>query len=576
MPDFSNAIEALKHHAEHRGDTLAYKTIDSLGKTTESITYQALWVRSHSIAKNIKTYSQAGDRIILLYDNSIEMVASLLACMISNTIAIPSAPLKGTLTPASISIARLISITNNANPSLILSNEQHTTRLTSYSKNYSPITNKTNQPIRIINTESIPTTSISTAIKLNSIAYLQYTSGTTGTPKGVIISHDNASNNINHLIRGVNTPERQRLQTAVNWLPHHHDMGLINAILIPLYVGCLSVILTPFSFLKRPVTWLNAISNYPGVTSGAPCFAFAHCCKHITDDQRKHLDLSSWSLAFVGSDSPKFEQLETFIKTFQECQLDPTIFHPCYGLAEATVHACGDWRLQGIESHSFNASELQKGIAKTCAHSNKTLIAHGTPFSDHTLYIVNPDTGQQLPEKRLGEIWIQGPSIASGYWDNPSATNDTFKNIIEHCSGNFLRTGDIGFLMNHQLYITGRIKETLIIRGQNINPDDIEWIIIKNHSRLQYGQVVAFSVEENHEEQLVVLIHQSRYPEEEQLTLLKSIKIAILDQLGVQPRIINLIRSPALPLTTSGKLNRSACKSLHLNNKLAITATLTN
>ncbi len=576
MPEFNNAIEALKHHTEHQGDTLAYKTIDSLGKTTESITYQALWARSHSIAKAIKTHAQAGDRIILLYDNSIEMVASLLACMMSNTIAIPSAPLKGTLSPASISIARLISITNNANPSLILSSEQHTQRLTSYSKNYSPITNKTNQTIKIINTEAIPTTSNTTSIELNTIAYLQYTSGTTGTPKGVIITHDNASNNINHLIKGVNTPERQRLQTAVNWLPHHHDMGLINAILIPLYVGCLSVILSPFSFLKRPVTWLKTISNYPGVTSGAPCFAFAHCCKHITEDQRKHLDLSSWSLAFVGSDSPKVEQLETFIKTFQECQLDPTIFHPCYGLAEATVHACGDWRLQGIESHAFDASKLQKGIAKICAHSNKTLIAHGIPFNDHKLCIVDPDTRQQLPEKRLGEIWIQGPSIATGYWDNPSATDNTFKNTIEHCSGNFLRTGDIGFIMNHHLYITGRIKETLIIRGQNINPDDIEWIIIKNHPQLQYGQVVAFSIEVNNEEQLVVLIHQSRHSKEEQLTLMKSSKIAILDQLGIEIKIMSIVKSPALLLTTSGKLNRSACKNLYLNHQFIVTTNITD
>ena len=576
MAEFNNAIEALKHHTEHQGDTLAYKTIDSLGKITESITYQALWARSHSIAKAIKTHTQAGDRIILLYDNSIEMVASLLACMISNVIAIPSAPLKGTLSPASISIARLSSIANNANPSLILSNEKHTQRLTSYSKNYTSITNKNNQPITIMNTKAIPTTSNSTSIELNAIAYLQYTSGTTGTPKGVIISHDNASNNINHLIKGVNTPERQRLQTAVNWLPHHHDMGLINAILIPLYVGCLSVILSPFSFLKRPVTWLQTISNYPGVTSGAPCFAFAHCCKHITDDQRKHLDLSSWSLAFVGSDSPRVEQLKTFIETFQECQLDPTIFHPCYGLAEATVHACGDWRLQGIESHSFDASELQKGIAKTCAQSNIRLIAHGKPFSDHTLSIVNPDTGQQLPEKCLGEIWIQGPSIATGYWDNPLATDDTFKNTIEHCSGKFLRTGDIGFLMNHQLYITGRIKETLIIRGQNINPDDIEWIVIKNHPQLQYGQVVALSIEENHEEQLIVLIHQSRYSEDKQFALLKSSKKAILDQLGIQPNKVSLIKSPAFPLTTSGKLNRSACKNLYLNHQFIVTSNITN
>ncbi|MBV53634.1 MAG: hypothetical protein CL816_06190 [Coxiellaceae bacterium] len=570
MAEFQNAIDALKHHVEHRGDSLAYQTIDSFGKVIDTVDYQALWYRSHSIAQTITTFTQPGDRVILLYENSIEMISALLGCMISHTIAIPCAPLKGSLSPTAISIVRLMGIANNANPSLILSNEQYTQRLLTYSKSNTPIVNNTHQPIKIINTEAITTTTHTASIRLNSIAYLQYTSGTTGVPKGVILSHDNVSNNVHHLIHHANTSERERLQTAVNWLPLHHDMGLINAVFIPLYLGCPSILLSPFSFLKRPVTWLTTISQYPGVTSGAPCFAFAHCCKYITEDQRKNLDLSSWALAFVGSDSSKIEQITAFIDRFQDYQLDPTIFHPCYGLAEATVHVCGDWRLQGLESHAFDRGALQAGVAKLSTINYKTLIAHGKPFNDHGLYIVDRDTQEQLPEKCLGEIWIKGPSVASGYWNNKSISKETFNNKLEGHEGIFLKTGDIGFMMNNQLYITGRLKDTLIIRGQNIAPDDIEWIVMRNTAQLQYGQVAAFSIEENHEEQLIVLIHQPRYPIEEREILLESAYTAILNQLGIQPKKICLIKAPALPLTTSGKLNRIACKKLYLEHQYTI------
>ncbi len=575
-PEFHNALMALQYHAEHQGDAIAYKTLDSFGKATEEITYQTLSNRSHSIARYIHSQCEPGARVILLYDNSIEMICALLACMMSNTIGIPCAPLKGLLTPQSISMVRLQSIAHNANSSLILTTAQHTERLKTYSTHHSPIKDQYKKNIQIVDTATIPTTSHTITMTLHSIAYLQYTSGTTGTAKGVIISHENASNNINNLIKWVKTTGRQHLQTAVNWLPHHHDMGLINAILIPLYAGCLSVILSPFSFLKRPDTWLKTISQYPGVISGAPCFAFAHCCQHITAEKCKDLDLSSWSLAFVGSDAVRIEQLHQFINAFKTCHFDPTIFHACYGLAEATVHASGDWRMQGLESHNFDTKALQHGNANITEQSNKTLIAHGTSFPDHTLHIVDTTTQKILPEKCVGEIWITGPSVASGYWNQPTLSAKTFHNTLEGDPENYLRTGDAGFIMEGQLYITGRMKDTLIIRGQNMSPDDIEWVVMQASPELQHGQVVAFAIEHEQEEALIVLIHHPRYPEEQQDTLLASSRTAILHQLGIQTQCIGLVKSPAFPTTTSGKINRLACKHQYLKQDFNIINRSTN
>ncbi len=549
---FENALSALKYHAEHQPEATAFKLIDSFGSTTEQATYQQIWQRTLTLAQHVSLHCKAGDRVLLLYQNGIEVVCALLACMASQTIAVPCATLKKSLNTDTISALRLTSIIKNAEPELILCSSQQWYELVKPNKIGRPAW----QGTTILDTESIESCPSLCELNLHDIAYLQYTSGTTGQAKGVIITHKNLSNNINQMTTAANAGEHPRFHTAVNWLPYHHDMGLINSILMPLYAGNLSIILSPFSFLKNPLVWLHTISQYPAVTSGGPGFCYDHCCRRLSSQQIEQLDLSTWTLAYVGSESIRPQQIQRFCEQFACTGFKPTAFHPCYGLAETVVHACGDWRFEGIKSLTHPLKPRNQQTADEIQLTNV-----GKPFSDHCILIVDPKNRQVLPESRIGEVWIKGPSLTKGYWNNAELNSKLFDQEIKNHGTGFFRTGDLGFKENGDFYISGRMKDLIIIRGNNIFPEDIEWLVIEHIKAIRHGQVVAITVTNNHgDEQLVVLIQQSPGLNEQSHTLLQDIYQHLLNQLGIKIAALYLIQSPALTTTTSGKLNRHYCQ----------------
>jgi acyl-CoA synthetase (AMP-forming)/AMP-acid ligase II len=301
------------------------------------------------------------------------------------------------------------------------------------------------------------------------LAFLQYTSGSTATPKGVMVSHGN-------LLHNEAIIQQAFAQTSesviVSWLPLYHDMGLIGNVLQPLYVGAHSVLMSPVAFLQSPFRWLKAISHYRATTSGGPNFAYDLCVRKITEEQKAGLDLSSWQLAFNGAEPIRAETLDRFAKAFASCGFRREAFFPCYGLAEATLFVAGKTQSNApaVIKHFETAALSNNRVIEATDESQDrlSLVGCGGPGMGQTILIVNPETARVCPPGDVGEIWVSGASVAGGYWNQPEATERTFHaSLAESSAGPFLRTGDLGFLQAGELFVTGRLKDLIIIRGRN-------------------------------------------------------------------------------------------------------------
>jgi acyl-CoA synthetase (AMP-forming)/AMP-acid ligase II len=336
-------------------------------------------------------------------------------------------------------------------------------------------------------------------------AFLQYTSGSTSQPKGVIVSHANLLHNEELIQQAFSQTESS---VIVGWLPLYHDMGLIGNVLQTLYVGAQCVLMSPAAFLQSPFRWLQAISYAKATTSGGPNFAYDLCVRKISEEQRAQLDLSSWKVAFNGAEPIRPATLERFTEAFAPCGFNAEAFHPCYGLAEATLFVTGK-AAGSPRAQSFNVAELVKNRVVSSGGNgteNKRLVSCGVSFGEQTVVVVNPETRIEADTDEVGEIWVAGPSIAGGYWNQPEATRQTFHaQLAGDTQKKFLRTGDLGFVFDGELYVTGRLKDLIIIRGLNHYPQDIEQTVEQSHAALRPGCGAAFSVEIEGEEKLVVV-----------------------------------------------------------------------
>ena len=409
------------------------------------------------------------------------------------------------------------------------------------------------------------------AISSDTLAFLQYTSGSTGTPKGVMVSHGNLLYN------------EQMLQTAfehtektiyVSWLPLFHDMGLIGNMLQSLYLGRPCILMSPVAFLQRPVRWLQAISRYKATTSGGPNFAYELCVSKITNEQRETLDLSSWDVAFNGAEPVRAETLERFTTAFEPCGFRREGFYPCYGMAETTLIISGGIKaarpvlktVQGeaLEQHRVvSASQENDGVRK--------LGGCGQTLLEQQIVIAHPDTLIRCQPHEVGEIWVSGKNVAQGYWNRPEETQATFR-AYEAGTGEdpFLRTGDLGFLQEGELFVTGRLKDLIIIRGRNHYPQDIELTVEQSHPVLQQGCTAAFSVEINGQERLVVACEVERTSRRnlDVDAIGKSISQAVIEQHELEVYAILLLKTGRIPKTSSGKIQRRACRAGFLAGNL--------
>ncbi|HUG34351.1 MAG TPA: beta-ketoacyl synthase N-terminal-like domain-containing protein, partial [Anaerolineales bacterium] len=410
------------------------------------------------------------------------------------------------------------------------------------------------------------------AISADTLAFLQYTSGSTSQPKGVTLSHGNLMHNLEAIKRGFRVDSSD---VGVFWLPSYHDMGLIGGILEATYTSAVSTLMSPVSFLQRPFRWLEAISKYKATTSGAPNFAYDLCVDKITPEQIETLDLSSWSLAFCGAEPIRPETLERFARTFEPAGFRKSSFYPCFGMAESTLIVSGgdgpaEPRTLTIDRKSL---EHDRVVLSSSDDANSlTMVSCGKSIIDQKIVIVNPATLNHCEENEVGEIWVSGPSVAKGYWGLEEETQKTFGiYIADTGEGPFMRTGDLGFLQNGELFITGRLKDLIIINGSNHYPQDIELTVESSHSALQVSGGAAFSVTENGKEQLVIVQEVTRQGRQADISgVTSAIRQAVSEKHGLQVFAIVLVKPMSIPKTSSGKIQRRATRAEFLDGKLEV------
>ncbi len=558
-------VEVLRSRAERRGEDLAYTFLLD-GETAEAhLTYAELDRRARGLAAFLaRERIVPGERVLLLYPPGLDYVAAFFGCLYAGAVAVPAYPPRSRRPSA-----RLASIQESAGAKAVLSTSAVLSGLDRQLPRHPGVVWHVAEGAGM---EAGAEEWRDPRVGEEALAFLQYTSGSTAAPKGVMLRHANLLANLEQIrLSFVQTPAER----TVIWLPPYHDMGLIGGILTPLYAGNPGVLLAPVSFLQRPLRWLQAISRYQGTTSGGPNFAYDLCVEKVDEEERAKLDLSSWTLAFNGAEPVRAATLERFAEAFAPCGFRVEAFLPCYGLAEGTLLAAVGRRGAGATVAAFSAGELEKHRAlPTDPDADpadvRELVGCGTAPEGARLLVVDPESRVPCGPGQVGEIWIAGPAVSAGYWGLPEVTAETFGARKADGDGPWLRTGDLGFLDNGgELFVTGRLKDLIILRGRNHYPQDIELTVERSHPALRPGCGAAFTVERDDEERLVVVQEVRReHRAEDPAELVAAIRRAVADEHEAQVHAVVLLRPATIPKTTSGKIQRSACRARFLDGTL--------
>jgi len=555
-------VELLRSKSLRHPDRLAYTFLVDGEHEEQQLTFGELDRQARAIAAHLQELQLKGQRVLLLYAPGLDYIVAFLGCLYAGVIAIPAYPPRNNQ-----SLLRLQMIQEDAQAAATLSTSLIRTRAELLFEKVPAL-----QILAWIMTDTLDSRWAETwtppEIDGQGLAFLQYTSGSTALPKGVMVSHGNLLHNEQCIQELFQQTEHSII---VGWLPLYHDMGLIGNVLQPLYVGAACVLMSPVAFLQRPFRWLQAISNYQGTTSGGPNFAYELCHNRITAEQRATLDLSSWRVAFNGAEPIRHETLDRFATTFAECGFRRESFYPCYGLAESTLVVSGKLSGEGPSVKCFEAAALENNGVVECdtEHtSSRSLVSCGASLHTRRI-IVDPQTLTESLPGQVGEIWVKGESVAQGYWNRPEETEHTFHAYLSDTkAGPFLRTGDLGFLHEGELFITGRAKDLIIIRGQNHCPQDIEFTVERCHRAFGPGGGAAFSIELGGEERLVVVQEFDQRSKADVHEAINQIRQVISDEHELHTHAVVLIKRGTILKTSSGKIQRSACRAAFLNDAL--------
>jgi acyl-CoA synthetase (AMP-forming)/AMP-acid ligase II/alkylation response protein AidB-like acyl-CoA dehydrogenase/acyl carrier protein len=530
-----------------------------------ALTFAELQTAVLVAAQRLSEYARPGDRVLLFYPSGLDFIVAFLGCLCSGVVAVPvSVPNR----KRGLEIVAAIAADSGATCILSVG-----ALLSRYEEDFAADAGLSKLPR--VDTASWSSAGAHEALaaarvsvpSMEAPALLQYTSGSTGTPRGVIVTHGNLADNHAQQQRSMRNDEHA---VIVSWLPMFHDMGL-GTVLQALWAGAQCVLMSPSAFLQKPVRWLQAISRYRATRSGGPDFAFDLCARSVAEDDRKSLDLSSWAYAYNGSEPVRAATFTRFHEVFAPCGFRWDAFHALYGLAEATLFVTGEALDKGPSLRRFSRQSLEKRVARLDPSDNgQPLVACGLTWLTGRVLVVDPETLIECPTGHIGEIWVGGPSVAAGYWGKDVETRETFQAHTASGQGPFLRTGDLGFLHDEGLFVTGRSKDLIIVRGRNHYPQDIEDTVSNCHPALEPQRCAAFSVDSEDGESLVVAqeVKRSALRSVDPEDVFRAIRKSVSDHHGLYAAAIVLLRPLALPRTTSGKIRRKACRDAFLSQSL--------
>ncbi len=584
---FPTLVALARWRARQQADQTIYSFLADGDTEKRTFSFADLDLHARAIAATLQEHVESGERAILIYPSGLEFIAAFFGCLYSGVIAVPVYP--PSTARSDHSLDKFRAIAENAEASVILTSESLSSRVRALLERAPEL-----QATRVIVSDEIDAAHggqwREPKIDGSTLAFLQYTSGSTGTPKGVMVTHANLLHNSVLVENYCQHPDDAH---GVTWLPLYHDLGLIGGVIQPLYAGYESTIMAPTTFLQRPFLWLQAVSRTHATISGGPNFAFDLCVRKVTPEQKKTLDLSRWSTIANGAEPVRPDTMQRFAEAFTSCGLRANYFYPCYGLAEATlVVSAGTYGVyptvatfqrEGIEHNQA----ILVGADGEHTQDATTLVSIGRSQADQTVLIVDAETHVECAADRIGEIWVKGPSVAQGYWQRPQeseetfhaylATNDSVGNDVDNDmekadeAGPFLRTGDLGFMHHDELFITGRLKDLIIIRGSNYYPQDIEKTVEAAHTGIRLNGSAAFSVDQDGEEKLVVVEEIERTALSGNLdAIISATREAIATQYELQVSTIVLIKPGSLPKTSSGKVQRRGSRQAYLEGSLSI------
>ncbi len=563
----SNLVEMLRHRVRYQGEDTAFVYLLDGEDERVEMSYQELDRQARAIGAWLESHGLVGERALLLYPAGLDFVAAFFGCLYAGVVAVPVYPPR-----RNRSLDRIQAIAADAEAKVALTTDVVLQRV-------EPLIEET--PV-LKQLAWLATCHVQPGVEEqwempdvhgDTTAFLQFTSGSTGTPKGVVLDHANLMHNSALIAWAF---ELSRSTMGVFWLPSYHDMGLIGGILLPLYVGRPNILMSPMSFLQKPFRWLSAISRFGGTISGGPNFAYDLCVRRITPEQRKTLDLSSWQVAFNGAEPVREETLNRFAETFAPCGFRREAFFPCYGMAEATLLVSGGYASNPPVIRTFETSSLEEDQVVDGEPGDegvRGLVGCGSTIPDQKIVIADPKNMKRCDDEQVGEIWVRGPSVAQGYWRQPELTDEVFHARLQDTGeGPFLRTGDLGFIRDGELFVTGRLKDLIIIHGRNYYPQDVELTVEQAHRRLRSSGCAAFSVETDGREQLVVVQEVERRKKGGMESICEAVRRDVAAEHDLVVNAIVLVKAGSIPKTSSGKIQRHACHKAYVDGTLAAIA----
>ncbi|HEV7505648.1 MAG TPA: amino acid adenylation domain-containing protein [Thermoanaerobaculia bacterium] len=557
-------MEVLRQRASVAGAWRVYTFLGDGENPSAALTCGELDLRARALASRLQARGLAGERVLLLYPPGLDYVVAFWGCLYAGAVAVPAYP-----PSANRGHARVKAMAADAGARAALITGSLWRRL-----GRRLAASDLGVAEWIVTDDLDPGEAAQwqdPGVTAGSLAFLQYTSGSTSTPKGVMVHHGNLLENERSIRLAFGQSDAS---VIVGWLPLYHDMGLIGNVLQPLLIGASCILMPPLAFLERPLRWLSAISRYRATTSGGPNFAYELCVRKISREDREGLDLSCWSSAFNGAEPVRGETLDRFSAAFAPCGFRRQALYPCYGLAEATLFVSGGapGAAPVVRHVAASALERHRVAAMDAAHPEaRQLVGCGHAWGGAEIRIVEPEAARECPAGGVGEIWVAGPSVAGGYWNRPQESERTFRAKLAGVADRvFLRTGDLGFLLGGELFVTGRLKDLIIIRGRNHYPQDLELTAQRSHSALRPRGGAAFSVEADGEERLVVVHELERHREGEAETAGGAVRRALAEDHDVQAHEVVLVAAGGVALTSSGKVRRQACRDDYLAGRLPV------